>query len=319
MVYTYSTKNIKRKAKLINIADHNSVMIAVVILNYNSFSDTIKLVGELQRQTVANDLRIVVVDNASPNDSYLQLKPLEKRYPNVTVLQTGSNIGYARGNNFGLQYLDKNIHPQYVAIMNNDVILQIDCLEILIERYNRLERPAIIAPKQLDGNSNEMPPYRMNSFLDDCLNLFYIFKIFHRQNALRYVDNTGLKAMRVEMIPGSFMFTSFNRFKEMGFFYPNTFLFVEERFIAVKAKQMNLNNYILLDKTYVHAHSKTINTQYNQTEKFRLLYDGWLEFTRACRSHSNMKVVILRFLMKLSLFEIQLANTIRNFIAKNNS
>lgn len=294
-------------------------MIATLILNYNSFPDTIKLVNNLQQQTVSHGLCIVVVDNASPNDSYLQLKPLEKRYPNVNVLQTGANLGYAKGNNLGLQYLDENIHPQYVAIMNNDVILQNDCLEKLIERYEVLDSPAIIAPKQLDVNHNEMLPYRMNSFLDDCLNLFYIFKIFHRRNALKYVDNTGLKAMRVEMIPGSFMFTSFNRFKEMGFFYPNTFLFVEERFIAVKANQMNSNNYIVLDQTYVHAHSKTINTQYNQTEKFKLLYDGWIEFTRACRSHGNLKAVILQFLMKLSLFEMQFVNTIRNFIARNNS
>jgi len=291
-------------------------MIAVVILNYNSFPDTIKLVEVLQQQTVADDLFILVVDNASPNDSYSKLQPLEKRYPNIAVLQTATNLGYARGNNLGLQYLDENIHPQYVAIMNNDIILQNDSLEKLIGKYSALECPAIIAPKQLDANHNEMLPYRMNSFFDDFLNLFYIFKIFHKRNALQYVDNTGRNAMKVEMIPGSFMFTAFDRFKEMGFFYPNTFLFVEERFIAVKAKQMNLQNYILLDETYVHEHSKTISAKYNQVEQFKLLYDGWLEFTRACRSHGKLKASILQFFMQVSLFELVLVNTIRNFIVK---
>lgn len=102
------------------------------------------------------------------------------------------------------------------------------------------------------------------------------------------------------------MFASFKTFKEMGFFYPNTFLFVEERFLAVKVKQLNLNNYILLNETYVHAHSKTINTIHNQISKYKLLYKGWLEFTRVCRSNGKVKAIVLKPLIYLSLLEMKL-------------
>jgi GT2 family glycosyltransferase len=288
--------------------------LGIVILNYNSFTDTIKLVEELQEQTIVEDIQIVIVDNASPNKSFKHLKPLEKTFSNVKVLQTGGNLGYAKGNNFGLYYLDEHIKPEYVAILNNDIILPKDCLNKLVDRYKILEKPAIIAPKQLDTNNKELLPYRLNSFLDDCLNLFYIFKLFHKRNALKYTDTTGSKAMKVEMIPGSFMFTSFKTFKQMGFFYPNTFLFVEERFIAVKVKQLNLNNYILLDETYIHAHSKTINTAYNQVGKYKLLYVGWLEFTRVCRSNGKLKAIFLKPLMQFSLLEIRIVETIRQVL-----
>ena len=60
--------------------------IGVVLLNYNSYADTIHLVEELQKQSVADRLRIVVVDNHSPDDSYRQLLPLQRTYPHVTVL-----------------------------------------------------------------------------------------------------------------------------------------------------------------------------------------------------------------------------------------
>lgn len=286
-------------------------MIGIVILNYKSYQDTIDLVQELQLQTVAKSLEIIIVDNNSPNNSCKYLKPLENQLNNVTVLQTGANLGYARGNNFGLNYLDTHIKPEYVAILNNDIILPTNCFEKLIKHYKILENPAIIAPKQLDTSNKELLPYRLNSFLDDCLNLFYVFKLFHKRNALKYKDTTGLKAMKVEMIPGSFMFSAFKIFKEMGFFYPNTFLFVEERFIAVKAKQLNLNNYILLDETYIHAHSKTINTAYNQVEKYKLLYVGWLEFTKVCRTNGKLKAAILKPLMKLSILEMKLVLALR--------
>lgn len=291
-------------------------MIGVVILNYNSFVDTIKLVNELQQQTVVVDMKIVVVDNASPNSSYQKLKPLEKEYLNVVVLQTRENSGYAKGNNFGLNYMNENLKSKYVAILNNDVHLPKDCFERLIERYRVLDSPAIIAPKQLDINNKEISPHSLNSFLDDCLNLFYVLKYFHKNNALKFNDNTGYKAMRVDIIPGSFMFTSFDIFKKMGFFYPNTFLFGEERFIAIKVSQMRLNNYILLDENYIHAHSKTINTVFSQIEKYRLLYKSWLEFTRVYRSYGKLKAAILKPLMKLSLLEMKIFYRIR-FLLKN--
>lgn len=215
-----------------------------------------------------------------------------------------------------MQYLDENIHPDYVAILNNDTILPYNCFENLIKRYEVLDKPTIIAPKQLNDKNEELPAYRMNSFLDDCMNLFFIFKIFLKRNALKLSDNTGKRAIKVEMIPGSFMFASFPIFKSMGFFFPDTFLFVEERFVAIKAKQMGLNNYIILDQSYVHAHSKTINSVYQNVEKYKLLYDGWIKFTLTQRSFGKQKATILRFLIKLSLLEFKIVSRITEIFSK---
>jgi len=291
--------------------------IGIVILNYNTFEETIKLVEDLQHQTLAKYFQIIVVDNCSPNDSYVNLKPLEKLNQNVFILQTGENLGYAKGNNFGLHYLDNHIRPNYVAVLNNDIVLPANCFEKLIEKHQVLDNPGIIAPKQLDPKNKELLPYRMNSFLDDCLNLFFVFKIFHKRNAIKYYDNTGLRAMKVEMIPGSFMFADFEKFKSMGFFYPNTFLFAEERFIAVKAKQMSLNNYILLDESYIHAHSNTINTAFTQVGKYRLLYDSWIEFTKVCHAHGNLKAAILKPLMKISILEMRLVYGVKTILKRS--
>ena len=60
-------------------------MIGVVILNFNSFEDTIILVKALQKQSLADDLKIVIVDNCSPNDSFSKLKYLGELYFNTIV------------------------------------------------------------------------------------------------------------------------------------------------------------------------------------------------------------------------------------------
>ena len=66
------------------------------------------MVEDLQQQTILEYIQIVVVDNASPNHSFEKLIYLEKQFLNVKVLQTNKNLGYAKGNNFGLDYRQTN-------------------------------------------------------------------------------------------------------------------------------------------------------------------------------------------------------------------
>ena len=138
--------------------------IGIVILNFKSYLDTIKLVEALQHQTLANNFHIVVVDNCSPNESFNELNFLSTKHSNVVVLQTEKNLGYAQGNNFGLDYLNKYVKPMYVAILNNDIILPNDSFEQLVTKYIVLDKPAIIAPRQLNANNEEFKLYGMNSF-----------------------------------------------------------------------------------------------------------------------------------------------------------
>jgi len=274
-------------------------------------------VEDLQYQTLANDLQIVVVDNASPNNSYMQLKPLEEQFSNVKVLQTGANLGYAKGNNFGLNYLNQNVKPIYVAILNNDVYLPKNCFEKLIEKYQILDKPAIIAPlqKSIDGHVAILG--NVFSFMDDILSQSFLYRVLNK-NKIKLIDNTQMDAMKVEMITGSFMFSSFDIFKEIGFFYPNTFLYVEERFIAYAAKKKGYNNYVLLKEEYIHNHSLTINSLHNAYSKYKMVHKGIIEYTIHCRNNGKLKAVILRPLMRLSLLEIKIVYWLKDLLKKIN-
>ncbi len=286
--------------------DTSKTMVGIVILNYKTYSDTMNLVEGLQRQTIAKQLSIVVVDNASPNDSYNMLKALEEQYINVTVLQTNANLGYAKGNNWGLQYMERYIMPYYVAILNNDILLQENCLEQLVERYNKLDKPAFISPVMLDGKGKTMHPPKKKNFIDDCLNMFILYRILSPYNSVKIETNTGKEAVKVDIIPGSFMFSSFEVFQKIGYFYTDTFLFAEERFITKKTEEVELFNYILPDQYYVHYGSKTIKSALPPIKQYRYLYDGWLRYTRKYRKNGKLKAMILYPLMKFSLLEIRI-------------
>jgi GT2 family glycosyltransferase len=290
--------------------------IGVVILNYNSFQDTIELVRKLQFQTVASKLEIVIIDNSSPNRSFEKLIPLKREFDNVTVLQTGENLGYAKGNNFGLNFLDENVKPEYVVILNNDIIIPIDCIEKLVEKYKVLERPGIIAPteKSVDGKISLFG--NMLSFREDLLSLSILYRHFYKRR-MKLIDNTKEGTIKVEMIAGGLMFSSFKVFREIGFFYPNTFLYVEERFVAYALKKRGYNNYVLREEEYIHNHSKTIDSFHNVLGKYKMVHKGILEYTTECREMGEIKAAILKPFMFISLIEIRIFYWLKNLFITN--
>lgn len=130
----------------------NMPLVSIILLNYKGSQDTISCLQSLQEITYPN-YRIVVVDNASPDDSmerisdHLQLiapdkwhrfdfpdeaMRSQKQQHRFTLLQTGHNGGYGHGNNIGIKYALKN-RADYVLVLNNDTVVDPGFLEPLVQ------------------------------------------------------------------------------------------------------------------------------------------------------------------------------------------
>lgn len=113
-----------------------NVRTAVVILNWNGWRDTVACVESVRRQTLHPEW-IVVVDNASTDDSEATLRALG---PDVTVLQSGANLGFAGGNNVGIRWALAR-GADAVWLLNNDATAEEGALSALVEAH--LRRPTL--------------------------------------------------------------------------------------------------------------------------------------------------------------------------------
>jgi GT2 family glycosyltransferase len=104
-------------------------LVIVVVLNWNGREDTLACLRSLQGQSYPNH-RILVVDNGSTDGSG---EAVRQHHPDVEVLQTGSNLGFAGGNNAGIAWALRQ-DAGYVLLLNNDTEVAPDLLERLIER-----------------------------------------------------------------------------------------------------------------------------------------------------------------------------------------
>lgn len=100
--------------------------IAVIVLNWNGFQDTIECLRSLEG-TSYNNYRVVLVDNGSENDEGAKLKEL---FPQVHLISNKANRGFAGGNNDGINWA-LNHGFEYIVNLNNDCLVEADWLEKL--------------------------------------------------------------------------------------------------------------------------------------------------------------------------------------------
>jgi len=103
--------------------------VTCIILNWNGWRDTIDCLEALKQCTYTN-LTIVVVDNGSTNDSVARIKT---SYPDILLLESGKNLGFAGGNNIGIRHAIAH-GAEYVWLLNNDTQPAPDALTALIEK-----------------------------------------------------------------------------------------------------------------------------------------------------------------------------------------
>ncbi len=124
--------------------------VAIILLNWNGFYDTIECIESLKRLDYVN-YKIVVVDNASKNDEGPRIK---ERFQEVYLIQNKINLGFAGGNNVAIKWAKDNGY-QYAWILNNDTIVDSSCLKYQISNFED-KRVGAVGSKIKFLNSNRI-------------------------------------------------------------------------------------------------------------------------------------------------------------------
>ncbi|WP_027456073.1 glycosyltransferase family 2 protein [Xylanibacter brevis] len=113
--------------------------ISIITVNYNGLTDTCALIDSIPFD---EQMEVIVVDNASQKDEGAIIK---ERYPQVKVIKSAKNLGFAGGNNLGI----KASTGDYLFFINNDTELHREDWnpEALIKRIDSSERIGVVCPK----------------------------------------------------------------------------------------------------------------------------------------------------------------------------
>ena len=189
----------------------------------NTFNSDEKIYSCLD--SINQDYKILIIEN-SKNIKFKE--NIEKKYSNVVCELTGENLGYAKGNNLGLS----KVKSSFALILNPDTLMKKKSIDNFFNTALKYDDFAIIAPAVQEKKD---------------------FKISEKNN----------NVFEVESVKGFAMFLNLDKFKDVGFFDDNFFIYFEEIDLCRRLKQLNkkiyLDSSIKIDHMGGSSHNQSID------------------------------------------------------------
>ena len=164
--------------------------LAFVILNFNTYKETVECINSIFKHVGigSDEYNITVVDNGSTDNSFERLINKFGEFKNIDVICTQKNLGFAKGNNFGIKHVNKCYSPSYVAVINSDTELIQDNFYQSIVEENIKHNFGVLGPMEAMADGTYMGPWKP-------INLQKLTKVIHDSK----VESVFLK-YRIEKI-----------------------------------------------------------------------------------------------------------------------
>lgn len=244
----------------------NRITVAIVIVNFNGTEDTVECLKSIDNTiSQQNDVNyeIVLVDNGSgkPITSGDICRIISK----VHLVPSTKNLGFAGGNNLGLQFLNEHqIFFDMVLLLNNDTVLVDDSIS----------RLAIKLKNSSYGIGGVVNYYYSNPE-----------EIWQAGNMVRPTRLKGLAIksnvdgndfVKSDFVPGSSMMIKKEVIDEIGFLDDRFFAYFEESDMSVRAARAGYNTAFLQGTKILHKVGKaspSVLKHYLRTRNTLLFYE----------------------------------------------
>ncbi len=264
-------------------------MIGMVIVNYNDYETTKRLLDNVKDYKVLKE--IVVVDNRSTDNSLEELRKLKNK--KITIIDSGENKGYSYALNVGCKYLIDKYKSLNIVISNSDIIidseLDIKDLNSYISTKNVIVGPTIIQGNDLNRGFKIPTPWQ-----DIKQNIVFFGKRVLAKE-LSYPDNYYHKDIsKVDTVSGCFFMISSKHLEDMGYFDENVFLYYEENIMGIKTKKLGKNIIVCNNVDVIHDHSVSIDKSLKRIKKYDILKTSQEYFEKKYNGANKIELFFLK-------------------------
>ncbi len=225
----------------------NKPRIAVLILNYNGYSDTRECIKSINKLKYSN-FYIIVVDNGSIGNDANRLRI---NFPNITLVESLINLGFTGGNNLGL-HKAYELGFDYILFLNNDTIVSENLLEELVLFMENNKQVGLVGPITCYYNHKNTV-----SFAGGTLNRNTGLISFYKKD----IDISNLVQLPIfcSFIEGTAIFVGYSLIKKIGGFNDIYFLTSEESELCIKVTNMGYKIAVLPTCKVWHKISKSMS------------------------------------------------------------
>lgn len=224
--------------------------VMAVVLNYNSFEDSIKCAQLLKKQQNV-ELEIVIVDNCSNDGKSDDLEDFGKNN-NVIVIQNKDNRGFSAGNNIGLKKASEH-NCDYAMIINPDV--EVRDKYYLVKAVEEMEKDnqiAVLGTDIMNMQKQHQNPMREVRYWEEVLWPLILIRNKIKKSLPYICDYT--KSGYCEKVSGCCFFVRMSFIEKIGYLDEGVFLYSEEPILAATVAREGFKEYYFKDLTAYHMH-----------------------------------------------------------------
>ncbi len=196
--------------------------ISVIVVNYNTGFLFERMFSALNAAGIDFKLQIIVVDNASRDDS---LTILHDRYPGVEVISNSVNVGFGRANNQAVA----QARGRYILLLNTDAFVSSDTLAKTLKFMDSNPKCGVLGVKLVGEDGSLQCSCR---YFPTPWNLFLTSTGFNRYFPnVRLVDDMSWdhgSVRECDWVPGCYYLVRREVIESLGLFDPRYFLYYEE-------------------------------------------------------------------------------------------
>lgn len=233
-----------------------TALVYIILVNYNGINDTINCIDSLSKIKYDN-YKILVVDNASRDGSVKKIKD-----KNIELIELKENIGFAGGNNKGIEVALKE-NADYVLLLNNDTEVEPYFLNHLVDRAEKDKSIGCVGGKIYYFDNKNIIWFaggKINRFTGKT----------HHIGADEIDKGMYDVPMEQDYITGCMMLVRTSVFRKTGFMKDTYFLYYEETDWCVR---MRNDGYKLIYEPNAVIYHKVSNSTKNINEVVKYYYD----------------------------------------------
>jgi len=213
--------------------------LSIIIVNYNTYTLTKQTIESIIKKEHPFQYEILLVDNASSDDS---IEKLQKEF-NDLILQgilqvfiNESNLGFAKANNIGI----RAAKGKYILLLNSDTVIKEDCLELCITQMEENTNIGALGCKVVlpDGKLDHACK---RGFPTPKASLYYLLNL-HKMNPKKYGLYDALylnedEIGEVDSLTGAFMLMPKSVLNKVGFLDEAFFMYGEDIDLCYRIKE----------------------------------------------------------------------------------
>lgn len=264
--------------------------LSIVIVNWNTRELLAKCLESVYAYRPKGEFEVIVVDNASSDASASMVRD---RFPEVVLLETGENVGFARGINHGIRVSQ----AEHILLLNSDAELLPETCQRLLEVVNNESSIGMVGARILNTDGTFQASFNdFPTIWSEAIQALGLAKQVYGPYHPSHDPKEANEGRLCDWVPGACFLVRSAAIDDVGLLDESFFMYSEEVDWARRMWNGGWQVYYCADAAVLHWGGKSADPA--SERQLGLLYSSKVKYFR--KHHGPVVAAMLGFIIRLA-------------------